>query len=33
MNYTITTNLDYSAYNFLVQQAFATKKTKKSIIE
>ncbi len=33
MNYTITTNLDYSVYNFLDQQAKTTKKTKKSIIE
>ncbi|MDR2411403.1 MAG: hypothetical protein LBD88_02200 [Candidatus Peribacteria bacterium] len=33
MNYTITTNLDCSAYNFLVEQASTTKKTKKSIIE
>ncbi|NDK08310.1 hypothetical protein EOM39_03610 [Candidatus Gracilibacteria bacterium] len=33
MNHTITTNLEYGVYNFLEQQAKATKKTKKSIIE
>jgi phage anti-repressor protein len=33
MNHTITTNLEYWVYNFLEQQAKATKKTKKSIIE
>jgi predicted transcriptional regulator len=33
MSYTITTNLDDSVYNFLAQQAFTTKKTKKFIIE
>jgi phage anti-repressor protein len=33
MNHTITTNLEYWVYNVLEQQAKATKKTKKSIIE
>ncbi len=33
MNYTITTNLDYSSYIFLQEQSKKTKQTKKSIIE
>lgn len=33
MNYTITTNLNSSIYNFLNEQSKTTKKTKKSIIE
>ena len=33
MNYTITTNLDYSSYLFLQEQSKKTKQTKKSIIE
>jgi predicted transcriptional regulator len=33
MNYTITTTLESSIYNFLDNQAKTTKKTKKSIIE
>ena len=33
MNYTVTTNLDYSSYLFLQEQSKKTKQTKKSIIE
>lgn len=33
MNYTITTNLEASVYDFLSEQSKKTKQTKKSIIE